>query len=233
MLINTRIKIVNIDENDNKYFKNFVILDNIYKKKEKIIYNNHDKSNFNSSIKVFFCIGYIKKNKSITPKWSKLLSLCLIIDKILNEPFFNSLRTEQQLGYIVKSFIDKIGSDRFKYYGYSFLIQSDKREPEYLNDRIQEFLKKIKDIKINNLNEDILNKYKNTIIQELSQKDKTLNDNFYNNLSQIINSDYCFNYKKIISDKIKKINKNDIINIFNNIFINKFSRVIIIGSKKY
>jgi insulysin len=232
ILTNTKIKIITIDESSLKIFKNYVLLDNIYKKKFSIVYNNLDESNINSAIKVFFCIGYIKKNNSLTPKWAKLLALIFLTHKIINEPFFNSLRTEQQLGYIVKSFIDKIGSSRYPYYGYSFLIQSDKKKTIYMNKRIEEFLKKIKKNLIEKLSESHLNKYKNTIILELNQKDKSLLENFNHNSSQIINSDYSFNYREIISSKVKKVKRNDLINFFNNIFINKYSKVVIIGSEK-
>ena len=61
--------------------------------------------------------------------------------QIIKEPFFNNLRTIEQLGYIVFSGVRKTGG----LYGLNFLIQSHKK-PRFLESRIEHFIKESRDM---------------------------------------------------------------------------------------
>ena len=58
----------------------------------------------------------------------------------LKEPCFNTLRTNEQLGYIVQSGF----SSNSKVLGGTIMIQSSKYGPEYLESRINAFLQTMK-----------------------------------------------------------------------------------------
>ncbi|EAS04318.1 insulysin, insulin-degrading enzyme (macronuclear) [Tetrahymena thermophila SB210] len=62
--------------------------------------------------------------------------LMKLIDNFLEEPFYTSLRTEQQLGYIVWSMTC---AERTVIYVY-FQIQSDVKPPQYLSQQIEAFV---------------------------------------------------------------------------------------------
>ena len=55
---------------------------------------------------------------------------------IASEPFYNQLRTQEQLGYIVTSGVRRAHGTQ----GIKFLIQSD-RHPQYVDERIEDFIK--------------------------------------------------------------------------------------------
>jgi len=213
---------------------NFKLIKNIFFKKNKIEYINYnlDKNNINSAIKVIYCIEYIKHNKKYTNNWSYILCLLYIFNKIISEPFFNELRTNEQLGYIVKSFIDVFGSNRYPFYCYSLLIQSDKKNPTYLKNRIISFVDSFKN-KLNDYSDSQFKTFIKTIKLNLKEKDISMSDNFYTNLKQVMNSDYKFNFKDKIFEVCKLIKKEDIINFYNTYFFSKndLVKIIIVGSK--
>ena len=76
---------------------------------------------------------------------TRLNAILDLFAQITREPCFDTLRTKEQLGYIVWSSARKSTSDR----GYFVLVQSN-RKPDFLDHRIEEFLKSVKDmVKVN------------------------------------------------------------------------------------
>lgn len=59
-----------------------------------------------------------------------------VVARLLKEPTFSTLRTKEQLGYIVSAVYD----NRTHVCGLSIKVQSSKYGPEYLEWRINEFL---------------------------------------------------------------------------------------------
>ena len=148
---------------------------------------------------------------------------------LLSESFFDILRSKEQLGYIVRSSTKVIGSSKYEYYNYIFMIQSPKKKSNYLKDRILLFIKnKLKDIL--ELKQDQLLNIKETIKNNFLRKDENMDDNFLFNLNEIIKSDYLFNIKKILSKTIVNIKKEDIIKFYYKYFINnKKFKIISVG----
>ena len=90
-------------------------------------FNSPPIENINSGIMVYYHLGSIENQET------RILGR--LLGQILEEPFFDQLRTKEQLGYIVHcSYSEKNAAA-----GLVFLIQSE-RSPEYLNHRINEFL---------------------------------------------------------------------------------------------
>ena len=88
-----------------------------------------DKKNENSCLLSYFEVGF--KGDDLK---QELVNACLM--QWISEPFFDQLRTKQQLGYVVTSF-PKSHRDVF---GNCFLIQSPKKSCEYLAKALNEFL---------------------------------------------------------------------------------------------
>lgn len=63
-------------------------------------------------------------------------ALCMVLEQMLAAPFFNALRTEQQLGYIVGTGY----VPHNQHPGIAFYIQSPEREPKYLLGAMTTFL---------------------------------------------------------------------------------------------
>ena len=59
-----------------------------------------------------------------------------IIANLMKSPFFQQLRTQEQLGYAVFSMVSDIRGIT----GFNFLIQSNGKSPQYCQDRIKKFI---------------------------------------------------------------------------------------------
>jgi insulysin len=91
------------------------------------------------------------------------------IAQIAHEPAFDILRTKQQLGYLV-------WSDVRNYYGicgYRFIIQSSVKDPDYIHERIEEFIVELRQI-IAGMSDTQFEDHKNGLIVRLEEKDKSL-----------------------------------------------------------
>ena len=86
-----------------------------------------DVANENSCTLTYFEVG---------PHTMRLGLVNAIVMQYLSEPFFNELRTQQQLGYVVSS---RESATR-NVLGNRFLIQSPKHACEYLVHKINDFL---------------------------------------------------------------------------------------------
>lgn len=117
--------------------------------------------NPNCSIELFFPIGTLEN--------IKLRTLTGLFVQIFNEPFFDTLRTTEQLGYIVTLGLREKGVLT----GLRFLIQSEK-DPLYLDSRIESFLSKNVPETLNKMTEKDLKLHCNSLKQDLTQKKKTL-----------------------------------------------------------
>ena len=89
--------------------------------------------------------------------------------QFLNEPFFNELRTQQQLGYVVFS---RAVNTR-DVLGAQFMVQSPTRSCEYIVNSINEFLVSMR-AKIQNLSDVEFEIQKQAVLVRLAEKDINL-----------------------------------------------------------
>lgn len=96
-------------------------------------------------------------------------TLNALLISILQEPFFNILRTQEQLGYIVFHGLRTQGNLNCL----RFIIQSAK-DPLFLDARIESFLKDFVPEYLDNLTEEEFEKYRKALIHDLTKKKKHL-----------------------------------------------------------
>lgn len=99
----------------------------------------------------------------------RLRTLTALFVQIFNEPFFDTLRTAEQLGYLVTHGLREKGV----LCGMRFLIQSE-RDPLYLDERIEAFLNTTVDSKLTEMTENDFRIHCAALKQDLTQKKKTL-----------------------------------------------------------
>ena len=92
---------------------------------------HEDPANNNSGV-----LSYFQSGISHNDLRAELVNELLM--QVLTQPFFNELRTDQQLGYAVFAQCCNYRSVM----GYRFVIQSDKYCPEYIINQINEFIVK-------------------------------------------------------------------------------------------
>jgi secreted Zn-dependent insulinase-like peptidase len=121
-------------------------------------------------------------------KGLKTVALTILAEQLIATPFFNQLRTEQQLGYLV-------GSGYIPYNqhpGIGFYIQSPHHPAGYLIDAIHVFLLKI----VGNINQyrSVWDTLKKGVMQQLREKDTNLSMKSQRLWMAIGNQDRTFTY---------------------------------------
>jgi secreted Zn-dependent insulinase-like peptidase len=134
----------------------------------------------------------------------KNIALTILAEQLLATPFFNQLRTEQQLGYLV-------GSGYIPYNqhpGIGFYIQSPHHCAEYLIDAIHLFLQQT----LENINRysDVWDSLKTGVLKQLMEKDTNLSMKSQRLWMAIGHQDCTFTYNARMSQTILGIDFNEL-----------------------
>lgn len=146
--------------------------------------------NPNSCITSYFQLG---------PQTFKQTAILKVMTKLLDEPFFNQLRTKEQLGYLV--FTQMVTTERVL--GAVMGIQSGQYSSDYLEWRINEFLKTIQSTGV--FAKERVENVKQSLLDTYNSKIKNLQEEQAQSWSQIQNEIYDFNAKEIMKAEIKKV----------------------------
>lgn len=202
-----------LDPNTNLQFKsNFEIVDYLHNHKsilEPVIFKikNDLPSEKNHVVYNYFQVGKRDYKNSL---------MMNIVEMMWGNMFYYYLRTIKQLGYIVsanKEFIDK-------YMYFSFVVQGNKKDPSSLNFEIDNILASLRD-KINSLPENKLNEIITSIENELHKKDTNLKERTKKVWNEIVQNTLDFDRKEQLLKYLTKITKKDILDFFDNIFIDR------------
>ncbi len=153
-------------------------------------------------------MSYIDDDASVSSQANYAL-----LGNILNAPFYKSIRTDQQLGYIVSGRSTKLDDLP----GMSFLIQSPKAGPVELNRRVEAFLTEFKGSLIE-MKPEKFAEYKQGLIKSLLAKDKNLNERTSYYWNEINNKEFDFDSKLKIVAEVEKIKQSDLIEFSDNVF---------------
>ncbi|KAJ1565819.1 Insulinase (Peptidase M16), partial [Nowakowskiella sp. JEL0078] len=140
--------------------------------------------NLNSAVEYYIQIG-----DSLD---QRLRGHSMLFQQIISEPCFDQLRTKEQLGYLVHSGLRR----NTRMIGFRIIVQSE-REPEYVEQRIEEFLKSTKNIVVD-LTEEEFRKHISSVTLQLLEKDKNLRKES-NRLWGIVNA-RSYDFAKHITD---------------------------------
>lgn len=135
---------------------------------------------------------------------SKLIVKILV--NYLNAIFFSELRTKQQLGYVVFCFNEE---DR-GIFNINFEIQSERYPSHSVAQRIFEFLESQKQ-GIINLKEEDFQKYKDSVLNNILQKDLNLSQEADKHWGEIITQQMMFDRKEREKESLSKITREEFI----------------------
>jgi len=170
--------------------------------------NSDEKSN---CITLYYPVG------KFIPKEFNLLGLAI---NILSQPFFDELRTKNQLGYLVR------------------MGQTNVRDEHYIIQKIQsEKPIEIVEEKINTFNKNItkilesadFDKFMETLKAQLKESDYSLDEKFLRYYPEISLRQYLFNRNDILLENLDKVTKEDLIKFVKK-FINSENKIKIIVS---
>ncbi|KAF9425755.1 Insulinase (Peptidase M16) [Entomortierella beljakovae] len=123
-----------------------------------------------------------------------------IMAQIINEPCFNQLRTNEQLGYLVFSGVRKQTGAT----GLRFILQSE-RDPVHLESRIEHFLESKMKTNLEEMAPEDYEKQVNSLIQKKLEKDKNLRQETYRYWGQIVSGYYDFDELQDEVEEMKRI----------------------------
>lgn len=145
------------------------------------------------------CITYYYKIGKFVPKEYLLL---LLTTNIISQPFFDELRTKEQLGYLVNIRITHMLEEYFIVQK----IQSDKMV-SIVEEKIYDFNKKINSI----ISKVDFNTFLETLRSQLNEIDNSMDDKINRYFPEIISRQYMFNRNEILLKQLENITVDDVI----------------------
>ncbi|KAG9445281.1 hypothetical protein H6P81_016621 [Aristolochia fimbriata] len=159
----------------------------------------------NSVVELYFQI-----EQDVGLEATRLRAIADLFDEIIEEPFFDQLRTKEQLGYTVQS------GTRMTYrvLGFCFLVQSSDYNPIYLHERVIHFISSLKEL-LENLDSESFENYRASLIEQKLEKHPSLIHETNHHWTQIVDKRYSFDMLVMEAVELKSIQKDDVIRWYN------------------
>ena len=170
----------------------------ILKENSHSLYVTENGVHKSSCIEVYYQVGQ---------QGTRLNMVLELLAQLINEPAFNTLRTKEQLGYIVFSGLRRM----YGVQGLRVIIQSE-RHPNYLDSRIETFLESMVD-HIENMSEKDFEQNKTALAERRLEKPKKLTDRTSKFWSEIASQQFNFNRDEIETEELKSIGKEDVLDL--------------------
>eukprot|EP00026_Physarum_polycephalum_P000474 Phypoly_transcript_00475.p1 GENE.Phypoly_transcript_00475~~Phypoly_transcript_00475.p1 ORF type:complete len:990 (+),score=181.17 Phypoly_transcript_00475:1631-4600(+) len=145
----------------------------------------------------------------IGPENARQNALLDLVSHILSDPAYQQLRNVEQLGYIVWTFASRhAGVQTLR-----LLIQSKNFTPDFLDERIEQFLLEARGL-LGELTEEEFKNYVNSISAELLEADKTLGQETNRYWREISNECYIFDRAQREVNELQKLTQEDLLAFF-------------------
>ena len=186
---------------------------NLFSKDIDILHPNEDE--INNCFSYYYYISKFSTNS---------VSMLILFQSAIQQKFYDSLRTKQQFGYLVKSFVTKSDTD----YYFVEKIQSE-RSVENIKTAIDKFNNEF----VENFTEDGFEELKKSVHDDLKEPDNSTSDTFSRFVGEISNNTYLFERSDLLAEKVLSINISDFKEFLNR-FLNDINpnTISIKGKKK-
>ena len=143
----------------------------------------------------------------------------VILKAFLEEPTFNTLRTKEQLGYIVRAGL----TSHLRLLSFSVLVQSSIKDADFLEHRINEFLAGLRESWDPTPEE--VETIKAAQINKLKQKRTSLGTEAMFNWGEINTDEYSFDSDQQKIAAIERVTKERLLACFENVFFKNPRRI--------
>ncbi|WP_299199193.1 insulinase family protein [uncultured Amphritea sp.] len=133
-----------------------------------------------------------------------------LLSEIISAPFYSSLRTEQQLGYVV--FATSLSMRNAP--GLAFVVQSPNTNPIGLEQQIDIFIDKMKS-SLNEMDETELEAFKSSVISRINQKENRMGELTERYWQEIDRGDLNFDSREQLTESIRNLTLDDLRQGFN------------------
>ncbi|GBG31508.1 Insulin-degrading enzyme [Hondaea fermentalgiana] len=177
------------------------------------LHPTRDADNVNSAVEIVYQIGPVLEDPATEAALRVVAHIC-------QEPCFNRLRTEEQLGYIVFSGLRlDAGVAALR-----VIVQSSRADPFQLDDRIESFLEHFAENILTKLSEEALRANKTAVSENLLERDKTVFAELRRWSPRIERQTYRFAKLADLIEAINTTTKADITALFADRILNKAAR---------
>ena len=142
-------------------------------------------------------------------------ALVSLLSNIISSPFYNELRTEQQLGYVVAAF--PMHTNRVP--GMSFIVQSPVASEDQLQAEFRRFSQQFAQ-SIQDLTEVALLVHKRALLVNLEDDPKNLNELAARSIKAISLGYYDFDFRERLAQSINAVNIDDIRSAYSRLILN-------------
>lgn len=165
-------------------------------------------------------------NSAVISQWQvgaetvQLECLLNVLETYLEEPCFDTLRTKEQLGYVVQSYSHKIRG----VFNFMILIQSSTHSPTHLVARITDFLHNTKP-DITSITDKQFAKLVKATIESTLKQDLSLQEEYQRYKYEVDSAAYKFDRKKVLKAHMKTLEKAQFQQFFSDVFFDSFRRL--------
>ncbi|WP_445375740.1 pitrilysin [Photorhabdus tasmaniensis] len=132
-----------------------------------------------------------------------------LLSNMLQPWFYEQLRTTEQLGYAVFAFNTSVGEQ----WGLGFLLQSNSKQPKYLNQRYLDFYQKAAS-KLKVMSQTDFEQYKNALINERQQPPQTFYGEVARFSGDFSRNNFSFDSRDKMLEVLKKTTQKQLINFY-------------------
>ena len=148
-----------------------------------------------------------------------------LLGRLLSTPFFTSLRTEQQLGYV--AFAGGYPVDNWP--GLIMVLQSPVAAPDQLQQRILDFISGFQ-VDLDALADVDFNRYQQGLIDDLMKRDTNLSERTQRLWSAIEDKEFGFDEREKLVSAIKQVTKEDLMQEYKKLLVNRSNESLTIKS---
>jgi len=130
----------------------------------------------------------------------------LVLEQMVNEPAYNILRTQEQLGYIVFTYYSPPG---FRPGCFGFIIQSAK-SPVFLDSRIEAFIAGPMAEAVKATDDATFDQFRHAVLTETLKNDDQLSDEFYATWGKISSRNYDFEWRQALAAALRTLTLDDV-----------------------
>lgn len=139
----------------------------------------------------------------------------MLLSQIISSDYYNQLRTEKQLGYIVFA----TSFELLEVPGLAFIVQSPNTPGDALQQETNDFLSEALTI-VEELDANNLSNHKNAVISKLTKSDNTLYERTNRFWKDIDVSNVSFDTEKQLSKEVEKLSRHDLVTLIQRINAN-------------
>ena len=195
--------------------------DNCFEEQLKSVNKNEffkeleNKDQVNSCFNLAIKIGYMRPE--LTNNYIEILSYLQVLNQLISEEYFTQLRTKEQLGYSVGSYMKTFGNHPLhQYTTYNFTVQSANKDSYYLKERTERFIKEYREL-LRVQTEESINLIIKAQVESLQKPFQNLKSKAYNNFGNIMSYGE-FDVREQKSECMKNINKNKLLEFYDQYF---------------